>query len=193
MKYFVLSLLLSCTLMVQSQQEEETAFPLEGPSDWRKEILSFPLDFAPSLEYDGTEYVLFSKGWADKAATDFWTYTFAWDLYNAPNLSEERLNKDLTAYFDGLMKEVAGAKISKDKITPTLVNLKSNNNGKSYEGQISIFDAFFLKEKITLNMRVITSYCATDERHIVYFQYSPQPFSHELWDEMKAIKIPCSN
>ena len=193
MKYFVLSIFVFCTFLTQAQQEEETAFILEGPSDWRKEILSLPLDFAPSLKYNGTEYVLFAKGWSKEKAPDFWTYSFAWDLYDSPAINEESLTNDLKAYFDGLMKVVAGDKIPKDKITPTLVNLKSSDKGASYQGQIQIFDAFFLKEQITLNLRVIPTYCKVDERYVVYFQFSPQAFTHELWATMKTIKIPCSN
>ena len=183
--------LISLSLSAVSQEKEVAPFPLEGPSDWRKEIISLPLSFAPELDYTGTEYVLFAKGWSNKEATDFWTYTFAWVLEDEVQFNEKQLNTDLKNYFDGLMKVVGGDKIPKEQRNSTVAKLKKDKSELFFEGQVHLFDAFFLKDTITLNVRVRPTYCAESKKQIIYFRYSPVAFDAALWDTMKHITIPC--
>ncbi|WP_394749000.1 hypothetical protein [Spongiimicrobium salis] len=183
----IFSLVCLCLFFtVQSQKQGESKFPLEGPSDWRKEVLSLPLSFAPELAYEGTEYVLFAKGWSDQNATDFWTYTFAWVLDESPEFTADILNIDLKHYFDGLMTAVSGSEINSTK-----AQLKAVKNEGFFEGQVKVFDAFFLKDTKELNVRVQPVYCHKAKKHFVYFRFSPKAFDTPLWNTMKMIRIPC--
>ncbi|NAS32602.1 hypothetical protein GTQ40_16595 [Flavobacteriaceae bacterium R38] len=193
---FIITLSLSvfcCFCTIAQEKEAPERSLLEAPEDWRKELLQLPLGFAPELNYKGIEDVRFSKGWGNKDSEEFFTYTFAWYLDIDPELSSEKLNKELKIYFDGLMNAIGqGRNIPKEKITPTQASLIDDSKSNSFKGEVKIFDVFFTQEVITLNVKVSTSYCKPAKKHIAYFEFSPQGFDHKLWDTMNKIRIPCN-
>src|SRR5690242_19020734 len=79
------------------------AAQLAAPADWRKQSFDFPLPFAPSIPYEGTEHVRFSPSWSRFAQDDAFTYVVLWELKRAP-LQTEELERALDVYFDGLME-----------------------------------------------------------------------------------------
>ncbi len=185
-------LFLFFSVVIAQEKTDEQEFLLDGPESWRKELLTLPLRFAPELDYKGLEFVRFSKGWSDKTSDEFWTYKFAWYLDEPANLTTERLNKELQIYFDNLLNLVGKGKgIAKEKITATKATLSYSKRRKTYKGQVTIFDVFFSETLQTLNIKVSPSYCDTSKKHIVYFEFSPQPFKHKLWKVMKDITIAC--
>ena len=58
----------------------EAAFPyvFSAPGDWRTEIVTFRLSFAPELDYEGHGDVRFAPGMFDPETDEFWTYSFVW-------------------------------------------------------------------------------------------------------------------
>ena len=78
---------------------------LLAPKNWKSEIIKFPLKFAPTLKYSGEEYVRFAPGWGDITASDYFSYAFLWNINEAPQLSTSKLEQEMEAYFDGLMKK----------------------------------------------------------------------------------------
>src|SRR5690348_7269453 len=54
------------------------------PEGWRREVIPFPLDFAPEIGYRGVEELRFAPRFFDPAAPTYWSYAFAWLLEGAP-------------------------------------------------------------------------------------------------------------
>ncbi|RKM85628.1 hypothetical protein D7030_02860 [Flavobacteriaceae bacterium AU392] len=184
-------LLLFFTVSAQEQTRKQS-FLMDAPDNWRKETLTLPLSFAPELDYKGLEFVRFSSGWGDKNSEEFWTYKFAWHLDVDPNITAESLNKELKIYFDGLLNLVGTGKgLTKEAIVPTKTNIIRSNSEKLFIGEVTIFDVFFTEALKILNVKVSTTYCEITKKHIAYFEFSPQPYQHKLWDIMNQIIIPC--
>ena len=53
---------------------------LVAPSDWRKESFDFPLRFAPSIPYQGTEHVRFNPKWDHFGDDAGFSYVVLWDV-----------------------------------------------------------------------------------------------------------------
>lgn len=189
--FSILTIFVFLTISAQEQTKNQS-FLLDAPDNWRKETLTLPLSFAPELDYKGLEFVRFSSGWGDKNSEEFWTYKFAWYLDINPNITAETLNKELKIYFDGLLNLIGkGRGLAKETIVPTKANIVRNSSKKLFLGEVIIFDVFFTEALKTLNVKVSTKYCKITKKHIVYFEFSPQPFKHKLWKTMNKITIPC--
>ena len=185
---FVLTLLIT-PVLCNAQEEEPKNYLLQSPDTWRKELIPFPLGFAPDLDYQGVEDIRFSKGWGDKESEEFWSYKFVWCLDKDPELTEDKLQNDFETYFDGLMGAVGGGKnIEKELITPTTALFLSKGDG-AYKGRVQVFDAFFLEANVVLNFNVTSFYCEQKKKYVAYFEVSPQSGDHRIWKEMKDIKI----
>lgn len=181
-----------CSFLGQAQDSEVLdTLLLDIEDNWRSELLEFPISFAPSLAYTGVEEVRFAKGWSDNTSDEFWTYAFVWKLEKNPTLSTRQLRLDLAAYFDGLMQRVSQGK-SKDY--PTKVSLSRIGNSTFYEGQATIYDAFFLKDRISLNVSIEEQYCEESDTYTVLFLFSPQDLDHDIWKTLRAIQLnfPCN-
>jgi hypothetical protein len=74
---------------------------------WRAERLEFPLTFAPTLPYAGVEDLRFSPGMFKRGAPDYFAYAFQWWLAGSPVFTPASLERDLEAYYRGLMASVA--------------------------------------------------------------------------------------
>lgn len=164
---------------------------LEAPDTWRKEVLEFPLIFAGSLPYKGEEHIRFAEGWGDVNSETYFSYVFLWSLDKNPNLTITKIESDMNVYFTGLMKMGLITKFRFFKKLPkTFTSFKeSNDSDKSFEGIIKVYEAFFMKEIITLNTKISTSYCDKLEKHFVYFRLSPKNFQDPVWDELHKVNV----
>ena len=165
-----------------SVRRQEKGELLIAPDDWRKELIKFPLSFAPSIKFTGVEDIRFAPGWSRPKSSDFWTYKFVWQINEDPKLSEQRLARLVEAYFDGLAR--AGAKDLKTLQKPVAVFMRQEN---SFKGRIRIYDNFSTRKWMTLNARV--QYKKSGNKHLVMFELSPQPMSHDIWTKLRKIKI----
>jgi len=198
MKTIYLSLLLFLGFF-QSTMAQDEELLLEIAEPWRSERLSFPIHFAPSLDYKGIEEVRFAKGWGKKDSEEFWTYAFLWYLDEDPALTEAQLAKDIQAYFDGIMNLVGKGRgltdIPESTVTfegkPGVVisHASDNHPGIRYEGQVKTFDAFFTKGMQTLNFTAIYDYCPVSKKYTVLFTFSPQERDHAIWKTLNGIKL----
>ena len=149
--YLLYTLFILCFVSTTNAQEDQKLLAIDEP--WRSETLSFPIHFAPSLDYKGIEEVRFAKGWGDKTSEEFWTYAFLWYLDEDPLLTETKLEKDIQAYFDGLMNLVGKGRGLTDipessavftensTITTTVSNIGQTT--KTYRGKAKFHDVFF--------------------------------------------------
>src|SRR3954468_21075653 len=95
-----------------------SAAAIAAPADWREETFTFPLVFAPSIPYEGTETVRFSPDFTKFAEGRGFTYVFLWDIKRR-SLEPQELERGLAVYFDGLMENVTRARKIEDPGTVT--------------------------------------------------------------------------
>lgn len=162
-------------------------FHLPTPSGWRTETLPFPLSFAPSLSHHGLEELRFAPGMFREGAEDFWTYTFVWVLEDATPLAPDRLAADLATYFDGLAAAVRGSKGLEAPVPPATCRLRGVPGAAHAVGTAAVLDAFATQLPVHLNLRVGALEPPPGFGAALYFQLSPQPFSHPLWRTMDSL------
>jgi hypothetical protein len=74
------------------------------PKGWEVERFPIPIDFAPSISYQGSEDVRFAPGWGDEKSEEYWSYTFLWWLQGAHKIDSRRLKSHLQDYYQGLVQ-----------------------------------------------------------------------------------------
>ena len=168
-------------------QQKDYAWPL--PEKWVQEIIPFPLKFAPELDYRGIEEIHFMPGWRgnDSLPHQKWSYTFIWYLDTVVNFDADKLEMDMTLYFDGLQRWV-----QKNSLGLFLVNItpeiKIKRSGKKdpgkFTGTAKILDVFFTNKPITLNMKICISLIPDIHKTLVFFELSPKPFRQPVWKEL---------
>ncbi|MBW1296877.1 hypothetical protein [Aquimarina litoralis] len=171
------------------KRENTTLNPLLAPDNWRKETLVFPLSFAPTLSYKGTEYVRFAPGWGKKGTEDYFTYAFLWYLDEKPTLDSKTLETDMEAYFNGLMQIVSKSEENSSTTIPKAKAFFEQLDESSYAGKVITYDAFITKKEVTLNVIATYSNCPELEKHLVLFKLSPQKIDHQVWSKLDAIQL----
>ncbi|MEO0472260.1 MAG: hypothetical protein AAF206_21730 [Bacteroidota bacterium] len=162
---------------VSAQEKNESLSILKSPENWRSELIPFPLSFAPEIDFTGVEDIRFAKGWNDQESPEFWAYAFVWYLENDPQLSDSRLQELMKLYYYGIMG-----------VDNTVALFLPSGDGH-FIGRVQTHDRFFTKQPLLLNIRVETSYCTKQKRHLVLFQLSPQAFDHAVWESFQEVEI----
>ncbi len=181
---------LICLLLLFTQcQKRPKKSPLVAPDDWREEVIQFPLDFAPSLGYKGTQHVRFAPDWGQKDSHQYFSYGFLWDIEKNPLLTPKKLESDMETYFDGIMKKVADKnKNSKTKIIKSKAFFESIDEN-NYIGKVLTYDAFIRKKEVELNILAEYLSCPSSNKHFVLFKISPQKIDHPIWDSLNKLNV----
>jgi len=197
-KYSLLFLYLLLTSLNSFAQTAKTDI-LDAPKDWKKESFTFPLDFAPDLNFTGIEEARFAPGWSNKTSAEFWTYSFAWYVDGDINLTEKRLEELTAIYFNGLTQVVGKGKgIKTADITQTtaiFMAKAAKDDWQLFEGKVQFFDVFFSKKTVRLNVKVKALYCEQLDKHLVVFSFAPKAFEDKIWqifDEVQTI-VDCAS
>ncbi len=190
-KYITLSFYFLLICFNSFAQTEKISI-LEAPKDWKKESFSFPLDFAPKLNFTGIEEARFAPGWSDKTSKEFWTYSFAWYVDNPINLTEQRLEELTAIYFNGLTQMVGTGKGMKsaDITNATAIFMDKTVVGEwqLFEGKVQLFDVFFSEQLIRLNVKVKALYCKQLDKHLVVFSFAPKAFDDKIWQVFEQVQ-----
>ncbi|WP_298319355.1 hypothetical protein [uncultured Aquimarina sp.] len=182
---FFIIILLVC---IQCKKEDPSINLLSAPDNWRKETIKFPLSFAPSLSYKGTEYVRFAPGWSKQDSKEYFSYAFLWYLDEDPKLSTSTLESELEIYFNGLVQAVS------EPNSPSLDNIPKAKaffeqiDNHSYAGKVLTYDPFTTKKGVNLNIIVTYTPCEKIDEHLVVFRISPQQIDHPVWDKLNEVK-----
>jgi len=163
---------------------------LATPADWRKESFQFPLAFAPTLPYEGTEQVRFAPSWTHFDAPDGFSYVVLWNI--KPALVEgAALERALEVYFDGLMNNVANARRLDAMVPQTAAVLHPlavpAGWTAAYAGAIHTWNGFSKAEPLVLNAEITQRKCGTD-RIQVFFALSRAPRDAAVWDSLRALR-----
>ncbi|MFD0861435.1 hypothetical protein ACFQ1M_04400 [Sungkyunkwania multivorans] len=157
--------------------------------EWRSEVLEFPLIFANDLDYQGEEHIRFAPGWGEKNREDYFSYIILWVLEENPGLSSSKLENISNTYFDGLMNTGAITNFNFLKKIPKTKSSIQQKDNNVFEGSIELYDEFFKKEVIVLNVKIKNEYCPLMEKYLVWFYLSPQGKDHQIWKQMLEIDI----
>ena len=152
MKKFFLLLFLCFGFVVSAQNQEVSL--LTYPSEWRFEHISFPLDFAPNINWKGFEELRFSPSMFKKKSTEYFTYYFALQIEGKKKLTAQDLETFLTQYYRGLSKAVNKNnkfKIDYSNITAKVIPLAKN----SFKADIVFYDPFTDGKKVDLVLNII--------------------------------------
>ncbi|WP_271767733.1 hypothetical protein [Aquimarina algiphila] len=177
------------SLFIQCGNDTSKKTPLLFPEHWRSEVIEFPLEFAPSLQYSGTEYICFSPGWGKQGAPDYFSCAFLWVIDQDPKLSAKNLETAMETYFDGLMNTVSKSDQNSTQKNITSKAFFENVNEGVYVGKILTYDAFTTKKEVSLNIIVNNSFCNAQNKHLILFTISPQAPDHQIWKKMKTLSI----
>ncbi len=162
---------------------------LEAKSNWRSEVLEFPLLFAGDLNFEGEEHIRFAPGWGETNSEDYFSYAFVWLIKEDPNLSSSTLENIINTYFDGLMNTGAITNFSFFKDIPKTTSTMQQVDNNTYNGTIELYDEFFAKKSFVLNARIRNEYCSIKEKHLVWFYLSPQDRKHPIWSKLMNIQL----
>jgi CubicO group peptidase (beta-lactamase class C family) len=170
--------------------DRESLFLLKTDETWTSEIFTFPLNFAPNLQFEGIEEAHFPKGWRNINSPEFWSYAFAWNINLTRRLSENELENYLQIYFDGLTKVVNK---EKDLVLPDaaskMYKMEKVGDVSRFSGTIKIHDAFVTKKIMTLNVLVENHYCEQKKKSIILFKFSPKEFGNEIWRVLEKVHL----
>lgn len=162
---------------------------LKAPKTWIKEIIPFPLDFAPSIPYLGFEDLRFAPNWSDSSHQNFWTYMFVWYVHKDAPITGDKLSEYFNAYYDGLMRIELKNKteFSDNPLKKTVSNFTKMANG--FTGKMQVYDNFFKKKSMLLYIRVRETFCDKMHKQIIRCDISKQRFEHEVWDQFDEVEI----
>lgn len=196
-RYFFV-LLLGC---IYSATLAQTRPAFDGPSwkppyqlaldGWAIERFSIPIDFAPSIKYAGVEDIRFTVGWSDLKSPEYWSYAFLWLLDNSPVQNTAVIQKNLNAYYDGLIaRNIIKRNIPKEIIFKTQAKLraakKENDDLQTLNGTIHLLD-YMAQKPILLHAKVHIKKCQGSNQIIVFYQLSPKPFRDVVWTKLNGL------
>ena len=157
-----------------------------APADWRKEVIPFPLEFAPTIALEGVEELRFAPGMFDPASDTYFTYAFLWFVKGKPHFDAAQLEKDLLAYFKGLYNAVS--KVENKNTSGFQATVTSASTANSFEAVVRWVDPFTTEKDLTLNLRISKWYCQSSDKTTVFFTVSPQQYQSKVWKKLGKIK-----
>ena len=187
-KYIILLFLFGYSILSFGQKEENLNL-LETDATYRQEAFNFPIPFAKEIDFKGIADVRFSKGWHDKNSPDFWTYAIGWEIALNEKLSEAALENYMRLYFDGLMDVVNKEDKEIPKTIASFIEISHADDKISYKGSIKIYDAFFTKKTMLLNVTLDYSYCEQKNKSLMLFRFSPKNRETDIWINLEKVKF----
>jgi hypothetical protein len=196
-----LLILLVCLASLSSYGQETTT-PFDGhkweapyhlpqPKDWGLERFMVPISFAPQILYKGVEDIRFTPGWAKVKSDEYWSYTFLWYLDGTVKTNKKIIAENLKAYYTGLFTVNSdSAKVSAWKSKPVNTAFKkvqaAKGDVKTFTGTIEMID-YMQQQPITLNCRAHLKYCKDEDKTILFYELSPQPYTHTVWTSLNQL------
>jgi hypothetical protein len=166
------------------------AAAIAAPAAWREETFTFPLVFAPSIPYEGTEVVRFSPEFTKFSGGRGFTYVILWDIKRRA-LEPSELERGLAVYFDGLMENVTRARkiVDPGTVTSTTLHPMRAPDGwaQGLGGQLWTWNAFSKGEALQLNLEVTHRPCGA-ERTQIFYAFSMAARNDAAWDELRKIR-----
>ncbi|MBC9933155.1 hypothetical protein [Chitinophaga qingshengii] len=164
---------------------------LGEPAGWSVERMKFPIEFAPSINYQGYEDLRFLPGWGNQQSEEYWSYCFLWWLEEQPQLDKTTLESYLKAYYEGLVdRNIGRRQIPADKIVPVKVQLTpakiTPGDAQTFNGDIDMLD-YMGVQPIRLHVILHIKDCTVPQRKALFVELSPRPAGHTVWRQMDSL------
>jgi hypothetical protein len=194
MKYLLILLLHCCALTTIAQDTKPTfdghswvaPYTLPTPTAWGIERFPLPISFAPSIPYQGVEDIRFTPSWGKANSEEYWSYAFLWYLDDKINMDAATIERNLKAYYTGLIS-VNGSNIPSEKLIPVVTAFKASKKAKgdikTFSGSVVMLD-YMEQKPITLNCIVHWKACKESNKTYIFYELSPQPFTHQVWKSL---------
>ena len=155
------------------------------PDGWRREVIPFPLEFAPGVADRGVEELRFAPDFFKPEAPTFWSYTFVWLLDDAPVPDQRWLERALVVYFSGLADAVGGKKYTFDtaRYRAALAPATAPAGWRAWQGTFDSYEPFVTGKPLTLHLEAQVKDCGG--RRAWLFAASPQAPDHEIWARLR--------
>jgi len=184
MKQYVAALACAAAVYASAQTS-----PIPAPADWRAESFIFPLQFAPSIPYEGVEYVRFAPSWTRFDSEGGFSYVILWDVKTRP-VAPEDLEDYLEAYFTGLMRNVGARRELSDKEIKTVAAAHPMaalaNWEQGYGLEVRTWNAFSKGEALLLYGEVGQRSCG--ERMQIFFAFSRSTRDRPIWNRLREAR-----
>lgn len=169
--------------------EPALIYEIPSPAGWGTEKISFPISFAPSIEYKGMEEIRFMPGWAKKDSADYWSYVFLWQLDGILVFEPSILEEKMKVYYEGLAS--ATKSVPREKLIPVVAKFKYDpipkGQNRDFSGTIEMLD-YMKQTKQVLNAKIHSRVVPAENKTMVWFELSPQSFTHPLWKNLEKIR-----
>src|SRR3954471_24340780 len=163
---------------------------LVAPGDWRAESFPFPLQFAPSIPYQGTEHVRFNPSWDKFGDEAGFSYVVLWDVKSVP-VEPPDIEDHLETYFNGLMSNVARGRKLAEPAVRSLVAAHPmaplSGWGQAFGVEIRTFNSFSKGEPLLLYGEVTQRSCGP-ERMQILFALSKSRRDRPIWNGLRAVR-----
>lgn len=169
-------------------QQKEKLSIFKNTKNWKREIIKFPIDWAPDLKVVGFEELLFSPEWSTPKNNQFWSLVIGWKINAESFLTLKEIKYNLKNYFDGLMKPNHWAV----SFPNPKIHLISNSNNK-FTGQMKFFDGFHTGKTVTVNILIEQYLCRKQHKAIIVFRVSPKSFQHNIWKDLNGFELNRKN
>lgn len=159
---------------------------LTNTKNWKKEIIKFPIDWAPDVKLVGFEELRFAPNWNKQNHKEFWTLVMAWSIDAKSALSQNLITTNFKGYFDGLMKPNHWSQTFAE---PKIKVFEKNKNDTDFTFQMTFFDGFHTGKITTVNVKVTQIFCRITQRAFITFYISPQKQKDKIWKTLKKMKL----
>ena len=162
---------------------------MNAPADWRKETFAFPLQFAPSIPYEGAEHVRFHPKWDQFADEAGFSYVMLWDVKAAP-VEPADIEDHLETYFNGLMSNVArGRKLDEPRKAAVAAHPMAPLPGwqHAFGVEIRTSNSFSRGEPLLLHGEVTQRACGNGRMQIVV-ALSPVRRDRAIWNGLRGVR-----
>jgi hypothetical protein len=164
-------------------------YTLPTPEGWAVERFPIPIIFAPEIPYTGVEDLRFAPGWSKPKSGGYWSYAFLWYLEGEVTLDPGAIERNMKAYYEGLISS-NGSAIPKEQLIPVTTSFKATRKTKgdvaTFEGTIRMLD-YMKKTPITLRCTVHVRSCPGEKRTLVFHELSPKGRSHKIWRSLDRL------
>ncbi|WP_052172418.1 serine hydrolase [Psychroserpens jangbogonensis] len=161
---------------------------LKVDDTWVKEIITFPIGWAPKMTVNGFEELRFAPEWSNAKHEDFWSLVMAWKLITPTEITMDELQINLESYYDGLMTPNHWSK-EFPKPSLELFDTIKTETSTEFKGRMTIFDGFHTGEIITLNILGRQQLCKSTGKSIIVFKFSPKAYTEPIWKHLNNINL----
>ncbi len=154
-----------------------------APQGWRYERLALPPHFAPELELNGVEDLLFAPGMFAPDSDSYFSYVLALRVEGELEVDEAYLTRFLESYYRGLCRAVGEER----KLGLDLAQVKASVRGAAdrFRATVAMFDPFVTGEPLEIALEIEVHQAA--RRTELFALASPLDAEAPIWNELRAL------